>query len=98
MTDDGTFVAIPRFSPQRRTRDRYRPIRANKGAVMAKEPSGSILHATMSKTADGMFKAEYPGELNPEASDARELPDSHLGTSEREVRLWVEQMAKSLGY
>jgi hypothetical protein len=40
----------------------------------------------------------HPGELNPEASDARDLPDSHLGTSEREVRLWVEQMAKSLGY
>ena len=58
----------------------------------------STLHALMSQTADGMFKAEYPGELNPQGADAREFPDSHLGTSAREVKLWVEQMAKGLGY
>jgi hypothetical protein len=65
---------------------------------MSPVPSGSILRATMSRTSEGMFKAEYPGELNPRDSDAGELPDSHLGTNENEVRLWGEQMAKSLGY
>jgi hypothetical protein len=65
---------------------------------MAAVSSEAVLHATMTRTSDGMFKAEYPGELNPRNADARELPDSHLGTSEREVRVWVEQMAAGLGY
>ncbi len=65
---------------------------------MAVVPFGTVLHATLTRTSDGMVKAEYRGELNPEQPDARELPDSHVGTDESEVRLWVEQMAKGLGY
>jgi len=45
-----------------------------------------------------MFKAEYTGEINPENPDAREIPDSHLGTNAKEVKVWVEQMAKGMGY
>lgn len=60
--------------------------------------SDRILRVHVSQTADGMFKAEYAGEVNPTDTDAREIPDVHLGTSEREVRLWVETMAKAMGY
>jgi hypothetical protein len=59
---------------------------------------GSSLHAKMSRTADGMFKAEYAAELNPAAPDERKLPDSHLGTNAPEVKFWVEEMAKGMGY
>jgi len=58
----------------------------------------SVLHAHMSKTEDGMFKAEYIAEANPDYPDAREIPDSHLGTNAKEVKVWVEQMAKGMGY
>ena len=61
-------------------------------------PAGSILHARMTTSSDGMYKAEYTGELNPQNPDEREFPDSHLGTTESEVRMWVEEMAKGLGY
>jgi hypothetical protein len=57
-----------------------------------------VLRAHVSQTADGMFKAEYPGEGNPTNPDERAFPDAHLGTSEKEVRVWVEQMAKGMGY
>jgi hypothetical protein len=26
------------------------------------------------------------------------MPDMHLGTEEREVKFWVEEMAKGMGY
>ena len=37
-------------------------------------------------------------EVNPENPDERELLDFHIGTSETDVRVWVEEMAKGLGY
>ena len=64
---------------------------------MASTPD-SKLRAVIRQMPDGMFKAEYTGEINPENPDAREIPDSHLGTSETEVKAWVEQMAKGMGY
>jgi hypothetical protein len=60
--------------------------------------SNRILRARMERTSDGMFTAEYTGELNPTDPDARALPDMHLGTEEREVKFWVEEMAKGMGY
>jgi hypothetical protein len=44
-----------------------------------------------------LFRAEY-GEINPEPSDARDIPDYHVGTSAKDVKIWVEQMAEGLGY
>ena len=58
----------------------------------------SKLHARLTRMPDGMFKAEYTGEMNPAEPDEREIPDSHLGTSEQAVKSWVEQMAKGMGY
>jgi hypothetical protein len=46
----------------------------------------------------GLFRAEYSGEMNPDDPDDRELLDFHVGTSEADVRTWVEEMAKGLGY
>ena len=46
----------------------------------------------------GVYRAEYPGELNPENPDERVLPDSHIGNNPDDVRSWVEQMAEALGY
>jgi len=60
--------------------------------------SDRILRARMLRTSDGMFKAEYTGDLNPTNPDARAMPDMHLGTEEPEVKFWVEQMAKDMGY
>lgn len=55
------------------------------------------LRATMRKVG-GVYRAEYVGELNPDRPDERALPDFHIGTTETEVRTWVEQMAVGLGY
>ena len=55
-------------------------------------------HAVLRKTEDGLYRAEYSGEINPDNPDAREIPDMHIGTSIDEVKIWVEQMARGLGY
>jgi hypothetical protein len=55
------------------------------------------LRATLAKVGD-VWRADYLAELNPEHPDARALPDSHIGTTEAEVRWWVEQMARGMGY
>lgn len=55
------------------------------------------LRATVRETG-GVFRAEYLGELNPDRPDERALPDFHIGTTEAEVRTWVEQMAVGMGY
>ena len=65
--------------------------------VMASTPDAQ-LHARMTRTQDGLFKAEYTGEINPLNPDEREIPDIHLGTTEASVRVWVEEMAKGMGY
>jgi hypothetical protein len=59
---------------------------------------GGVLHASLREVEPGVFRAEYHGELNPESPDAREFPDTHLDTSADGVKVWVEQMARSLGY
>ena len=55
------------------------------------------LHAVLRQTPDGLFKAEYAGEINPMNPDERDIPDCHLGTDAAEVEAWVEQMAKGMG-
>lgn len=55
-------------------------------------------HASMQEVEPGLFRAEYVGELNPTNPDERAFPDFHLGTSMQDVKIWVEQMARALGY
>jgi hypothetical protein len=61
-------------------------------------PTRGEFHAVIREMEPGVFRAEYSGELNPENPDAREFPDFHLGTSLTDVKTWVEQMARSMGY
>jgi hypothetical protein len=60
--------------------------------------SKGTMHAVLHETEPGLYRAEYSGELNPEDPDAREFPDSHIGTDADGVRQWVESMAANLGY
>ena len=60
--------------------------------------TGRELQARIERTRDGLYLAEYHGEVDPGDRDAPEIPDSHLGTDEHEVKTWVEQMAKGMGY
>ena len=62
-----------------------------------KRPLGEF-HARLREVEEGLYLAEYSGEINPKNPDAREIPDRHVGTSAQEVKLWVEQMAVGLGY
>lgn len=58
-----------------------------------------ILHATMDEVEPGLFRADYPGEMNgSDVPGGGQLPDRHVATSRDDVRVWVEQMAASLGY
>jgi hypothetical protein len=59
-------------------------------------PKGPF-HARLSYTG-GVYRAEYSGEVNPKDPDAREILDYHIGTEANEVKEWVEQMARGLGY
>jgi len=62
------------------------------------KPRSGILHATLREVSSGLFSADYGGEINPQDADAREMPDSHIGTDRDGVRMWVEEMAKGMGY
>lgn len=62
-----------------------------------KRPLGEF-HASLREVEQGLYLAEYSGEINPEHPDSREIPDRHVGASAQEVKLWVEQMAVGLGY
>ena len=58
-----------------------------------------ILHATMDEVEPGLFRADYPGEMNgSDSTRGGQLPDRHVATSRDDVRVWVEQMAVRLGY
>lgn len=61
-------------------------------------PPRGDFHATLRQVEPGVYRAEYSGELNPDDPDAREWPDFHLGTSRADVKTWVEEMARGLGY
>jgi hypothetical protein len=66
--------------------------------MLEKRPPREVFHARMRQVEDQLFRAEYSGEINPEPTDARNLPDYHIGASAQEVKIWVEQMARGLGY
>ena len=57
-----------------------------------------ILHASMQEAEPGLFRADYPGEMNGwDVPAGGQLPDRHIATSRDDVRLWVEEMAARLG-
>jgi hypothetical protein len=66
--------------------------------MLEKRRSLGVLHARMHQVEEELFRAEYSGEINPDPSDSREIPDYHVGTSPTDVKIWVEQMAQGLGY
>jgi hypothetical protein len=66
--------------------------------MLEKQRSLGVFHARMRQVEEELFRAEYSGEINPDPTNARDIPDYHLGTSARDVRIWVEQMAQGLGY
>jgi hypothetical protein len=66
--------------------------------MLEKQRSLGVFHARMRQVEDALFRAEYSGEINPEPTDARDIPDYHVATSAMEVKIWVEQMAEGLGY
>jgi hypothetical protein len=66
--------------------------------MLEKQRSLGVFHARMRQVEGQLFRAEYSGEINPDPSDARDIPDYHVGTSAKDVKIWVEQMAEGLGY
>jgi hypothetical protein len=66
--------------------------------MLEKRSPRGVFHARLRQVEDQLFRAEYSGEINPEPTDARNLPDYHIGASAQEVKIWVEQMARGLGY
>ena len=62
------------------------------------QPERGTLHAVLREVEQGLYRAEYRGELNPRDSDARDVPDFHIGTDAAGVKKWVEEMAAGLGY
>jgi hypothetical protein len=64
---------------------------------MSKSKKG-VLHAILREMEPGVFRAEYPGEMNQDEATVEAFPDSHVGTEASGVRQWVETMATSLGY
>ena len=65
--------------------------------MTAASPTGEF-HASIRRIESGLFRAEYRAEMNPEQPDERAIPDYHVGTSLADVKIWVEQMARGLGY
>ena len=56
--------------------------------MLEKRRSLGDLHARMRAIQGGLFRAEYSGEINPESSDARDIPDYHVSTSAEDVKIW----------
>ena len=55
-------------------------------------------HARIREVEDGLYLAEFTGELNPDNPDAREWTDSHLSTSLDEAKVFVENLARTENY
>ena len=60
--------------------------------------SRGTLRAILREIEPGLFSAKYPGELNQEEGGPQTYPDTHIGTDAEGVRMWVEEMAKGMGY
>lgn len=67
-------------------------------ATQTRDARRGEFHAKIYEVEPGVFRAEYRGELNPRDPDERGFPDYHLGTSVSDVKIWTEQMARTMGY
>lgn len=56
------------------------------------------LRAILREMELGLFRAEYPGEMNADDPGVEAFPDLHIGTDAAGVKQWVETMATGLGY
>jgi hypothetical protein len=59
-------------------------------------------HARIIKVEPGLYRAEYPGEMNPEPNgenpEERVIPDYHLADSVEAAKYFVESLAKGMNY
>lgn len=51
--------------------------------MLERQRSLGVFHARMRQVEDALFRAEYGGEINPEATDARDVPDYRVGQARR---------------
>ncbi len=56
------------------------------------------LHAVLMEVEPGLYRADYPGEMNQDEAGIEAFPDRHIGTNAEGVKHWVEDMAIQLGY
>lgn len=59
-----------------------------------------LLHAVVEKVEPGLFRASYAADPDQDGAlpGTAAMPDSHIATSHDSVRLFVEQIARGLGY
>jgi hypothetical protein len=57
-----------------------------------------VLKARIERTRDGLYRAEYVEASSGDGFSPEAIPDVQLGTSEADVRVRVEGLAKGLGY
>ena len=69
------------------------------------DPRKGRFRARLEEAGPGLYRALYRGEINPDgpaddtlAQGPEILPDMHLGNDPEAVKLWVEQMARGMGY
>ena len=55
-------------------------------------------HARLRQVEPEVFRAEYSGEINPDNPDQREVLDYHIASTPEATRMWVEEMARGMGY
>jgi hypothetical protein len=84
-----TWVRLPRFS------DTAQEVARHGGT---QNHTRGEFHVAIREMEPGVFRAEYRGELNPDNPDERELPAFYVGSNVAGVKIWVEQMARSMGY
>jgi hypothetical protein len=65
---------------------------------MTESTKGTVRAILLREMEPNLFRAAYPGEINPDEAGVEVLPDSHIGTDAAGVRQWVETMAKGIGY
>ena len=57
-----------------------------------------VLRARLTEVEPGLYKAEYVEERRAGQPDSDSVPDSHIGTDAGGVRMWVDEMARGMGY
>jgi len=56
-------------------------------------------HARLEKVEKNLYRAVFAGEMNPkDPAEGQAWPDAHLGDTPEGVKLWVENLAREMGY